>query len=450
VLTAWFEDRVTHDAVLRSSGSHFSLGWLSLLYLAATAGVSLASGRNIPDLPTAITAVDDAGVSAALERALDAVFVAEDVDQDHEDTRGMARLRALVRDEAVVRRLSEFGRELGQANVAELDRWLPRVVAASVAVAFREAFQRLCPDVDADGLVVDLDIVATPSAEAGTIDVWLCEPEVGSGGTIEEIRRAGSSDPGRLARLLAASLAPTDYEVIDWSVRNALREAQKGGALSIAFDGVRTARSGAETTASLRALRSALRSEGIVADHGVVSSLNLRVLRPGSSSATDAALLKALDLWDSAEERLGIELDARSIAYATSRVPDIELSLEQVYSLLWPRGRAARSAGRSAYSRFAELPTFDPLLLRAVMQETIAELEASTVGIAEARDVLARAGALRIRAGNGDPVALHALTLDLVGAPIAVGSVMAYPRTTGAGRSADGAWVTLELAEAFS
>jgi hypothetical protein len=449
-LTAWFEDRVMKDEVLRGAGSQFSLGWMSLLYLAATAGISIASNTTTRDLPAAIIAVNEAGVTAALERALDAVFVAEDTDPEQDDTRGMARLRALVRDLDVTRRLSELGQELGEADDAKLDRWLPRSVATTVAVAFREAFQRLCPDVDADGLIIDLDALALPAAEKGTLDIWLCEPEVGSGGTVEEIRRAASNDPGRLARLLSASLAPTDYEIVDWSVRQALREAQTNGALSSALGDVRRAQSGEETAAALAALRSALRDHGIAADHSVVSALNLRVLRPGSSSTTDVALLKALDLWDATEERLGVELDARNIAYAMSRDPDVELSLEQVYSLLWPRGRAARASGRSAYSRFADLPDFDPLVLRAVMQETIAELEVPAAGAAEARQILGRAGALKVRAENGSQAALHALTLELIGKPIAVGSVMAYPRTTGAGRSPDGAWVTLELAEAFS
>ena len=47
-------------------------------------------------------------------------------------------------------------------------------------------------------------------------------------------------------------------------------------------------------------------------------------------------------------------------------------------------------------------------------------------------------------------VGTAALILALIGEPIEVGSVMAYPRTTGAGRSPQGQWVTLELAEALS
>ncbi|MBA3841947.1 MAG: DEAD/DEAH box helicase [Actinobacteria bacterium] len=449
-VTAWFEHQVAADPSLRGKASEFSLGWLSALYLAAIAGVSVASNQAIPDLGAAVSAIDDLGVSLCLERALDAVFAADDTDIDQDDTRAMARLRALIKDADVTRRLSEFGARLASASAADIDVWLAPVIATTAAVALREACQRMCPDVDADELIIDFDAIVDPAQPDETIDVWLCEPDIGSGGTLEEIRRTASVDPGRLARLLSASLAPTDYEVIDSNVRRALRASQQPGPLATAFATVRAARTGAETTKAVSDLRHALRQEGLSADHAVISSLNLRVLRPGSSPSTDTALLDALELWDRAEQLLGIELDARTIAYASSRLAGSQLSLEQVYSLLWPRGRAARGAGRAAYSRFADLPAVDPLLVRGLIKEAVPEIQLSESASADARDMLSRAGAVRVTADTRSSAALQALILGLIGEPIEVGSVMAYPRTTGAGRSPQGEWVTLELAEALS
>ncbi len=121
-----------------------------------------------------------------------------------------------------------------------------------------------------------------------------------------------------------------------------------------------------------------------------------------------------------------------------------------MYSLLWPRGRAARGAGRAAYSRFGDLPAVDPLLLRGLIKEAVPEIQLSESASADARDMLSRAGAVRVTADTRSSAALQALILALIGEPIEVGSVMAYPRTTGAGRSPQGEWVTLELAEALS
>ena len=110
--------------------------------------------------------------------------------------------------------------------------------------------------------------------------------------------------------------------------------------LADAFGQTRAAVGARVGTDAQRALRSALRATGITAEHGVIATLNLRVLRPGSSPATDATLGDALTVWDDAESRLELELDARAVAYAVSR--EGSLTLEQVYSLLWPRGRDAR------------------------------------------------------------------------------------------------------------
>jgi hypothetical protein len=89
-------------------------------------------------------------------------------------------------------------------------------------------------------------------------------------------------------------------------------------------------------------------------------------------------------------------------------------------------------------------------LLRGLITDAVPEIQLSEGASADARDVLSRAGAVRVNADAGSSGALQALILTLIGEPIEVGSVMAYPRTTGAGRSTQGAWVTLELAEALS
>jgi hypothetical protein len=454
VLSAWFEDRVVTDGDLRAKASQFSLGWLSTLYVAALAGVTVTNPQ-IDDIRGAVGVVADEGVTKCLERALDAVFLAGEVDPDVDDTRALARLRSLIHDGEVARRLGQHGASLGSVSGSDIDTaWLPRVLATTTAVALREAFQRLCPDADVDGLIIDIDAVVESEQPSGLLEVWLTEPDVGSGGTVEEIRRAASADPGRVARLLAASVAPTDYEVVDWSVRKALVAARTTTQLASAVDAVRESRTGAETTSALQRLREALGAAGISPGHAVMASLNLRVLRPGSSQQTDATLLAALDLWSLVEGQLGLEMDARSVAYAASVQPGAALTLEQVYSLLWPRGRSARGAMTGTYSRFADLPPADPLLLRDLVREKVQEVPVSTAeataALTAARTVLARAGTVRLRAASGEASSLRSTLLTLIDTHIEVGSVMAYPRAIAGGQSPDGHWVTLELSEAVA
>jgi hypothetical protein len=177
------------------------------------------------------------------------------------------------------------------------------------------------------------------------VDVWLSEPDVGSGGTVEEIRRRVAEEPSRFARLVANAVGPTDLEMIDFEVRSAVIKSHADALLARAFARTRATVGAADGARAQHELRSALRGAGINVAHGVLSTLNLRVLRPGSSSETDKTLMEALDLWDAAEGRLGLELDARAVAYAVAKQGG--LSLEQVYSLVATRqDRAGRGTRR--------------------------------------------------------------------------------------------------------
>jgi hypothetical protein len=110
-----------------------------------------------------------------------------------------------------------------------------------------------------------------------------------------------------------------------------------------------------------------------------------RVLRRGSSSESDAFFLSAIREWSAQEARLGVELDARVIAYRLSRRTDIDAALNfagidtptvnpdqwrigVVYGLLWPRGAEVRQSGLQLYSPFVDLPQPEPLLVRAYLE----------------------------------------------------------------------------------
>jgi ATP-dependent Lhr-like helicase len=178
----------------------------------------------------------------------------------------------------------------------------------------------------------------------------------------------------------------------------------------------------------------------------VMATLNLRVLRPGSSPATDATLGDALAVWDAAESRLELELDARAVAYAVSRRGS--LTLEQVYSLLWPRGRDARGAGLNAYSRYSELVRADRLILSTALEEQLPEIPLGPTTGPDAEASLRTTGLARIVAPTTSADALQGQVADLLTRSIDVGSVSGHARVVSAGRYAGSLTVTLELPEA--
>ena len=435
VKTSWFESAIADDVELRALASKFSLNWIATLLLASVASVAI--GEGTADLSSSLRRVRELGSARCLKRALEGVFA---VDLDEDDSRGVERLNDLIDDDAVIARVESIAERLSGATAESLEPHVHSVAIVSIAGALREAFQRLAPTFDAESLIIDVD------RRDDAISVWLSEPDVGSAGTIDEIRQRIAEEPGRFARLVANAAGPTDLEIVDAEVRRAVAAAGQDSTLTRAFQETRTAVGFREGTEAQRSLRSALREHGITAEHGVLTTLNLRVLRPGSSPDTDAALREALDVWDETEERLELELDARAIAYAVSRGGG--LSLEQTYSLLWPRGRDARGAALSAYSRYSDFPDADRLLISTGLLDAVAKIELGPDALAEVEVELRTTGFAQIVAPPAGAPALRAFVADLLTRPIDVGSVFGHARVVSAGRNDGILTVGLELPEA--
>lgn len=100
--------------------------------------------------------------------------------------------------------------------------------------------------------------------------------------------------------------------------------------------------------------------------HLVMTAINARILRPGSTPETDKLLLDLIRLWHQEEARLGIEIDARVFAHVASNYDQLDRALlhlglvqpnpywrfQVIYGLLWARGNIVRSRSvRSADCR---------------------------------------------------------------------------------------------------
>jgi hypothetical protein len=154
---------------------------------------------------------------------------------------------------------------------------------------------------------------------------------------------------------------------------------------------VRAARTHRETVEANEALRRRLEFAGIAVTHPVAVAMHARILRPGSSEHTDALLARMIDHWRGLEERLGVEVDARIVAYTMSADDSLDLALARIgavpavvdlrqwrystlYGLLWPRGGELRSQMLSAYNPFVALPQTDRWLVLAVLPTTTTEI----------------------------------------------------------------------------
>ncbi|TIW51460.1 MAG: hypothetical protein E5V54_33325, partial [Mesorhizobium sp.] len=251
-----------------------------------------------------------------------------------------------------------------------------------------------------------LDITAGPREEDDVLagvangEIWISEMTPGGNGQIEEAQRQYVEDPRRFFSLMTAALRDNDFSLNDYQLSRFLAAVVEGDSddpLPTATRVFRQASGAEESHMSFTALRHTLAEEGFVTFHAFLVALANRILRPGSSIDSDAFFLDAVRLWNAEEERLGVELDARVLAYRLARSDDIDAALglagidtptinpDQwrfgvIYGLLWPRGAQIRQSGLRIYSPFADLPAPDPLLLQTYLAEDAALIDLEAEG----------------------------------------------------------------------
>jgi hypothetical protein len=230
---------------------------------------------------------------------------------------------------------------------------------------------------------------------------------------------------------------------------------------------MRDANGADETHAAFTALRHLLAEQGYITAHSFMVALGNRVLRPGSSLASDRFLAESLKFWDDEERRLGIELDARAIAYRLSRSADLDVVLQAagletpthnpeqwrfsaIYGLLWPRGAYVRTAGLGLYSSFAELPASDPLIVRPFLQSAANPLDLEDPNWRETcLEQLAQTGSATLIC----PAASSALMADaltfLATNPVQSDYLSVFARTQGIRRTGDRLEADVDIAEAL-
>lgn len=468
---AYFGRLVESDPALTAAANVFQLRWLSQLYLSVVVDSALSHSTG---LEVAEAEVASGDVATHLTTALDVIFNAlpDPADGDEEEggdedvldvhrQRLHQALAALAADAAITQRLSALSRVLWDEPDAGWERWAAERFAATLGSAVLEATDRLCSDVGARNLIMDFEL----DDSATECTIWLSEPSLGGGGIVEEFARRYTEDPRRFFRLVEASLAPSDFEVVDSELTRTLRLATEDAIIGDALTQVRAATSNEVISATLRNLVRDLAHQGVSVAHPVMAALNARVLRPGSSSQSDRMLRTLVDDWKAQEDRVGIEIDARVFAYLASAFTDFDRILpagardgtearqrrfSTIYGLLWPRGTVVRANALQSYNPYHPHPPTDRALVLRGLDSTTPIVELTST---DWRDRLAAA---LLTAGTALLVAtpsavreLRAAAMELQGLAIDAGFLMLFPRVTGFERGAGEVRVRFELREAF-
>ncbi|WP_405625042.1 protein DpdJ [Streptomyces sp. NBC_01396] len=379
--TKAFTRVVAEDARIAAHANVFQRGWLALVYLAAfavrglqdhtpqTIHAALAGGAWRQDVPQIIQMLyrQDPVTGTAQAGAADRVT---------------ADLVALSQQVDVVQAIDEAGTLFFSAEVASATADLARrAYRDTLAAAILEAVLRSCPDAQ-DGDVT-IDVVA---GSDGVDTIWISETSEGGLGIVEALAYRYGEDPARFWTLVATALRPNAYEYTDRRLTDLLRhvvDEEPGGELAQAMAQVRAAASASHATTALKRVRAAWAALDGSPRHADVAALATRLLRPGSDRTTDAAAWTLIQAWDNLEEILGIEVDARVVAY-TAGAGELSLARpltsDQAFSMLWPRGDQARNHHLESYQpyRDSEQPAvLDRLLVATVHAQDIPRIDAA-------------------------------------------------------------------------
>jgi len=395
---ARFAYEVQTDPQLYGITNTFDRGWLVQICLSA---LVLEASRTGASLERAVESVFDERAFVTLEPVLDALFqaIADDDGEGRRDDR-TAELRQLLRDALVQDALRRSAPALWSEPKPSWEPWLQARFLSTLGAAVLDACQQACPDVDSGDLCLDIHPGPRGTEEGCSPrehnEIWLSETSPGGSGVIEALTTAYVSDPRRFFHLIEAALAPSDFEEIDTELGTLVAwldvtSPDRRNDLMAVVQSARTARTHRATVDANDELRRRLELAGIAATHPVMVAVHARVLRPGSSPDTDGLLAAMLVRWRDIENQLGVEVDARVVAYAMSSDDALDRALAglgvapaaanlrswrhgTLCGLLWPRGAEVRSQMLSAYNPFADLPPTDRWLVLAALPATTSEV----------------------------------------------------------------------------
>ncbi len=220
-----------------------------------------------------------------------------------------------------------------------------------------------------------------------------------------------------------------------------------------------------ETEESFNELRSQLSVEGFLQFHSFIVALNNRILRFGSSPKVDELLRQVIGVWKNEEDRLGIEIDARILAYLMSRRLDVESFLEMdlgeissanlplwrfnaLYGVLWPRGAAVRQVHLNLYNPFKSFAPVERMLVQDLLEKKRPVVEVPCEDWREkCHHELQSGGALSIVCRNKEVAFLKEVFNFLMTNPVEDDYLLLFPRLHAIKQQNEYVEIEVELAE---
>lgn len=476
---AYFLHLVTNDTILLKFGNSFRLGWLGQIYLslvlekAMRQAITLAEATKECRLQINMEEIDQ--VLNAIFHVVDVeVEKAEDESKEDIDKGGRVHdaIRTLLNIDDVRKRLGELSDCLWKNPDAAFHEWLNRRLKATLGGAFLQACYQLSPQYQVGDLHLDIEGGPLPPVIEQLLSrkdaIWITESTIGGVGVIEEVLRRYSEDPRRFFLLVEAVFGLSDFEVIDEELTHILELTQSTQEVAQSFAYVREANTNEALKNASQDLMKSLAKHNVLLTHSVMTSLNARILRTGTSEQTDALLYTLIHRWQDEENRLEVDIDARVFAYLANSDREYSEQLSQVlqniggsvdgahlnryavlYSLLWPRGSMIRERALESYNPYVNLPSGDSKLIRDQLFQQIEIVSLEDTSWREQVDsLLAKQGIAHIATPSEQRNLLHNAIMELVSQPVEAGFLRLYPYVARVQRMTGNIVATLHLREA--
>ncbi|WP_404314140.1 protein DpdJ [Prescottella equi] len=465
IASAWFMHVLTTDETLLQHGNTFQL---RSLHQALETMLILESVEKQVTLAEAYASIGDSIVDR-LGKTLEALYqrpglAVDGGDPDTNPSRLLQRLTTLVMIPAVATRIDALVTELWQPNRTAQNAWIRSRLLATVGQAAFAAARQLCPDHDPDGLYVDIEPGVHSDGLPRTCEVWLSEPSIGGGGFLEALASRIQAEPRRFLRLMWAAIQPAPSERIDRQLRTITDRLTTEPPLIDAVADYRSCETQTERIAALAKVRRAIGRPAIHGDeHMLIANFANRLLRPGTSAATDGAVHALVTTWADVEDRLGIEISARTWAFLASAAPDHDSALnisggstdtrqrrlDAILSLLWPTGWQLRSEALKTWNPFADLADPIPELLREIVPEgsPIIPIDSSSA-VERLREALAQNDQVRVSGSDVDIATMSDVIVELTTHPVESEWLYVHPRVVEIATTPTGdTLITLETSE---
>lgn len=476
--TARFRDAVRTSSALDGVANAFQRDWLSQAYLSAVTAETLRQGISIE---LAMELVRSGASGATITEALETILQWSDEGDDDPDSTAHKRPRRLddlihvLADPVVPAVLHESASHLWRPLDEGWESWLRARFKVTLAAAMIEAAHSLCPRMSDGALLADLGAVTSGDTAQTLADgddrFWLSETTIGGGGFVEELLAKYAEDPRRYFRFLDAALGGSDLESVSDDLGRVLAMVSSGSdehnGLIEAFEAIRIAASHEESVQAVTRLRTELSQRGVLPGATLLVALNTRLLSPGTSVATDRFIAKLLQDWNTAEQRLGVDIDARVFALVKSADDALERALQVtpagdsdaaranwrfgvLRGILWPRGTQLRVENLRLRNPFEASQESDRLLLLSSVARTVEQVRVgATDWFSQLSDLLLREGTVELGAPVEESRQLAAALLYLGTEPIDSEAILVHPRVTGVIRDGDQLRATIELPEAL-